>query len=68
MDKPIDNFKIQPISEELREALPVCYFLFTLMNENSDEKYVFNTITKSSFHKTDTYFTLPFYKTISNIF
>jgi hypothetical protein len=56
--------KNQPLSDTLRNSLPVNYFLFVNLGSIKLEK---NKMPQSKFHNTEEYLTIKFYKAISNI-
>lgn len=57
----------QPLPDNLKQKLPVSYYLFSLVNNYANESAVISNITQSAFHKTKHYYVVPFYKAISNV-
>jgi hypothetical protein len=57
----------QPLPHNLKQKLPVSYYLFSLVNNYANESPAVSNIAQSTFHKTKHYYVIPFYKAISNI-
>ncbi len=66
-DNFINLLDTQPISNILREHLPINYFLFSLVTKYKEEELLYKVASSSSFHNTTEYIIIPFYKSLSNI-